>query len=279
MADAYRVENTVLLPGGLVLAEDRCLREAELQPLSGYEEEWLAQHSAAPSAVVVTKLLSACVVRLDDAMPTRDLIRQLLVGDRDYLMLQLRRMTLGDQFQAVFTCPACDAKMDISFPADNVPIERRPQTVVSYTLHLSVPEQEGHTIRFRLPTGGDQEAVLGMDSQVAVEALFNRCIIDDGGVPLSPEERRAVIDAMDRLAPQCEVELDLTCPECSHTFLALFDITTFFFHEMRIQENQLLREVHLLAWYYHWSEADILRLRRDRRRAYLGLLSEALQQD
>jgi hypothetical protein len=279
MAGEYRVEPTVLLPGGLVLAGDRCLREAELQPLRGYEEEWLAQHSAAPSAVVVTRLLSACVVRLDDASPTRDLIRQLLVGDRDYLMLQLRRMTLGDQFQAVFTCPACDAKMDVSFLADDVPVERRPQTVASYTLHLPVPERAERTIRFRLPTGGDQEAVLGMAPDAAVEALFNCCIMDDGGVPLSLEERQAVVEAMDRLAPQCEVELDLVCPECSHAFLAPFDITTFFFHEMRIQEDQLLREVHLLAWYYHWSEADILRLRRDRRRAYLGLLSEALRQD
>ena len=279
MSDVKQRENTVLLPGGLVLAEDCCLCEAELQPLTGYEEEWLAQHRQTPSAVVVTRLLSACVVRIDDTMPTRDLVQQLLVGDRDYLILQLRRMMLGDQFQAVCTCPGCDAKMDISFTADDVPIERRPQTVVLYTLHLPVQEHAERTVRFRLPTGGDQEAVVRMDSKLAAEALLNRCIVDDGGVELSPEERTAVVDAMERLAPQVDVELDLTCPECHLTFLAPFDITTFFFHEIRIASDQLLREVHSLALYYHWSEADILRLRRDRRRAYLGLLSEALRQD
>jgi len=279
MSGEKRLENTVVLPGGLVLEDGCCLREAELQPLTGYEEEWLAQHRATPSAVVVTRLLSACVVRLDDTVPTRDLVQQLLVGDRDYLILQLRRMMLGDQFQAVFPCPGCDAKMDISFTADDIPVESRPQTVALYTLHLPVQEQAERTVRFRLPTGGDQEAVVRMDSKLAAEALLNRCIVDDGGVQLAPEERRAVVDAMERLAPQVDVELDLTCPECRHTFLAPFDITAFFLQEIRITGDQLLREVHLLALYYHWSEADILSLRRDRRRAYLGLLSEALRQD
>jgi hypothetical protein len=78
---------------------------------------------------------------------------------------------------------------------------------------------------------------------------------------------------------ELEVELDLTCPECSLTFLAPFDTTAFFFHEMQINGDQLLREVHLLALYYHWSEAEILSLSRDRRRAYLGLLSDAVRQD
>jgi hypothetical protein len=36
--------------------------------------------------------------------------------------------------------------------------------------------------------------------------------------------------------------------------------------------RRLLREVHELARAYHWSEADILRLDRRRRRRYLALL-------
>jgi hypothetical protein len=60
--------------------------------------------------------------------------------------------------------------------------------------------------------------------------------------------------------------------------LAPFDTTAFFLSEMRINGEQLLREVHSLAFYYHWSEAEIMSLRRDRRRAYLSLLSDALRQ-
>jgi hypothetical protein len=146
-------------------------------------------------------------------------------------------------------------------------------------LELPGSERAERAIQFRLPSGADQEAVLGMQLSAAVDTLLSRCILNDEGMPLSPEERKAVVDLMEQLAPQLEVELDLTCPECSHTFLAPFDTTTFFFHEMQINGDQLLREVHLLALYYHWSEAEILSLSRDRRRVYLGLLSDAVRQD
>jgi hypothetical protein len=263
----------------LIVSENRRLSEVELHPLTGDEEEWLARHPRMPSAQVVTRLLTACLVRIDDTAPSSDLVRRLLVGDRDYLMLQLRRLTLGDEFQAVFRCPACHAKMDVTVEVDAIPVERRPQTAACYTLALPSTGLPGRTVRFRLPTGADQEAVLGMDLPAAVDALLKRCILDDGGRLLSPEECKAVVTRMDQLAPQLEVELDLTCPECVHAFLAPFDPITFFFQEMRINGDQLLREIHFLAFYYHWSEAQILRLRRDRRRAYLSLLSDALRRD
>jgi hypothetical protein len=279
MDGAQLLEGIFPLPGGLIVGENRRLSKVGLRPLTGYEEEWLARHSRTPSAQVITRLLSACLVRIDDTAPASDLARRLLVGDRDYLILQLRRLTLGDEFQAVFQCPACNAKMDVTVQADEIPVERCPQTAACYTLELPAPGSSGRTVRFRLPTGADQEAVLGMDLPAAVDALLNRCILDDEGVPLSPEECKAVVEKMDQLAPQLEVELDLTCPECAHAFPAPFDPITFFFQEMRINSDQLLREIHLLAFYYHWSEAEILRLRRDRRRAYLSLLSDALRRD
>jgi hypothetical protein len=36
----------------------------------------------------------------------------------------------------------------------------------------------------------------------------------------------------------------------------------------------LLRDVHVLATQYHWTESDILRLTLSRRAAYLGLIEE-----
>jgi hypothetical protein len=102
-------------------------------------------------------------------------------------------------------------------------------------------------------------------------------LVDDGGRALTEDESEAVIGEMERLAPRVELELDLTCPECGHAFVAPFDTTSFFFDEMTASRGQLMREFHTLAFYYHWSEKDILGLGRSRRRAYLDLLSEALR--
>ncbi|HEX3151328.1 MAG TPA: hypothetical protein VHR66_24835 [Gemmataceae bacterium] len=267
---AWEVE----LPGGLIDASGRRLARAELRPLTGAEEDWVATHPGIPNAAAVTGVLNACLVRFDDSSVDRELVKRLLVGDRDYLMLQLRCITLGDQFRAVIHCPACSAKMDVDFAVHDIPIEPRPRASAMHTL-----ERDGRTLQFRLPTGSDQEAVINLDLPDAIDALMGRCLIDDGGIPLTAEDRTAMIDAMDCLAPQVDVELNLTCPECGHGFVTPFDTTAFFLDEMRLNGKRLLHETHLLAFYYHWGEAEILRLGRNRRRAYLALLSDEIKRD
>jgi hypothetical protein len=211
------------------------------------------------------------VAALDGESVDAEILRRMLVGDRDYLMLELRRLTLGDNVVAVIACPACNAPMDAEFRVSDIPVERRPQTSTWYT------GERG--IRFRLPTGGDQEAMLGLEAAAAEKALLERCTSSEDGVELTGAEREALIAEMERQAPRVDLELDLTCPECSYRFLTPFDTTAFFFEEMRSKSGQLLREVHTLAFYYHWSESEILSLGRRRRHAYLGLLSESLRQE
>lgn len=267
-------EGVCNLPGGLVLEDGRKLGRAELRPLTGREEEWVAQHADAPSAHIATKLLSACFVRLEDVKVNSEIIDRLLVGDRDYLILQLRRMTLGDRFAAVFSCPACKRAMDVEFLARDIVIEPRPQNTTAYSWQA---EDAQRVVRYRLPNGADQKAVADLSPAEAVDALLARCVIEDGGTPLTVAERTAVIAEMDRLAPQIDLELDLKCPECDHSFTTPFDCSSFFFSEIRAQSRHLIREVHYLALHYHWSEAEILDLQRDRRRRYLALLNETLR--
>jgi hypothetical protein len=219
----------------------------------------------------VTWLLQACVPSVEGVPVTTDLARQMLVGDRDYLVLQLWRLTLGDDVHAVIVCPACGNKMDADFRISDVQVEFRPQT--SSVLSEKLADR---AVRFRLPTGGDQEAALERGIADAADEMFQRCLVDDGGRPPSPEEQQAIIGAMEHAAPLVDLELDLTCPECGHQFLQPLDTTSYFFDALNVDSKQLLHEIHALALYYHWSEADILSLRRDRRREYLGLLHESL---
>src|SRR5215212_5561389 len=167
------------LPGGLVLDDGRRLGRAELRPLTGREEEWVTLHADTPAAQMTTKILSDCFVRLEDLPLNKEIARKLLVGDRDFLMLQLRRMTLGDRFAAVFSCPACKLAMDVEFLAQDILIEPRPQNTTTYTWH-----SEDRTIRFRLPNGADQEAVAELAIDEAVEVLLARCVMDHGSTPL-----------------------------------------------------------------------------------------------
>jgi len=261
------------LPGGFIYA-DQLLHTARLRPLSGCEEEWLSLHRSLPAAARVSWLLNSCLMALGDREVNEQVVRCLLVADRDYLVLELRRLSVGDRVHAVTHCRACNKKMDIDFHLNEVPVERQPQCVSAYRVELSE-----RVIRFRLPTGGDQEAILDISEDEMAEELLSRCLLDDGDKSLSAEEKRAVIAEMERCAPQLDLELDLTCPECREHFLLPFDTTAFFLDEMASKGDELLREIHALAFHYHWSETEILQLERHRRKTYLQLLNESLRQD
>ena len=270
-------EEMVTLPGGLILDDGQRLEAVTLRPLSGYKEDWLARHPAAPNAVAVTRVLGACVSPLEPALDSVELVRRMLVGDRDHLMIQLRRVTLGDTVAAVAACPSCAEKMDVTCDLAQAPVEAGPPAAPFYDVDLS--GDRARTVRLRLPTGADQEAVLGLEHDDAIDALLTRCIIDDGGRLLTPAQRESVIAAMERLAPRVEIELDLVCPECDHCFVAPFDPTSFFFAEVRFSHRQLLLKVHYLAFHYGWAEAEILGMERSRRRSYLSLLSDELRRE
>jgi hypothetical protein len=274
----WDVSEVFALPGGVVLADGEVLTTAALRPLDGQVEDWLATFRRTPNAVAVTRVLGHCLVRLGDRAPTRELIRQILVGDRDYLMLQLRRLTLGDHLAAVLACPGCRVKFDVDFSLVNVTVDRRPQDHLFYAMELAGRDGPSRTVRFRLPNGGDQEVVAALDPADAVKALLERCL-DPGEAPADEGAWEVVASAMEGRAPRVEVELELVCPDCGHAFVEPFDLTGFFLDEIRRGSSQLRREVHTLAFYYHWSEADILELTRTRRREYLSLIADSLRAD
>src|SRR5689334_15173628 len=128
MAGRDRPASRIPLPGGWLLdaapAGSRRFRTAVVRPLTGYEEEWLAMNRGAASATCTSHLLDACIVRMDAEDALDDVAGRLLIGDRDYLMLELRRLTLGNRILAVVNCPSCGSKMDVDFDASAIPIER-----------------------------------------------------------------------------------------------------------------------------------------------------------
>ena len=70
--------------------------------------------------------------------------------------------------------------------------------------------------------------------------------------------------------------MNLSCPACRSSFDTLFDAADFFHREIWQKSDELHREIHFLAIHYHWSEADILALPRQKRHLYQRLLAETL---
>ncbi len=57
-----------------------------------------------------------------------------------------------------------------------------------------------------------------------------------------------------------------------------FRCCRFFLSELKQRNQRLLMEIHRLARFYHWPQAEILGLSLARRRSFLGLIEEELDQ-
>ena len=71
------------------------------------------------------------------------------------------------------------------------------------------------------------------------------------------EEFVGVADRMAQLDPQAELSIQMVCPICATAFATLLDMAQFLAAEIANRSRLLNREIHTLALYYHWSEAEI----------------------
>jgi hypothetical protein len=282
-----------LLPGGYLDADGQLHRDFDLAVLTGREEELLAQARHRRPAALVTELLTRCVRRIGTIRPVPSEVAQnLLVADRCYLLLQLRRATFGDRVRAQLTCPwpDCGDQVSLDFAISDVPVEVAPQPEPMHMMTLSAAATGavGREVAFRLPTGADQEELshlLAENEGAALTALLARCVrrIGDDAHPdeetiagLSAPVRHEIEERMRRVAPSVAQTMDARCPECGRAFTAPFDVQRFFLGELRTSGVRLYQEVHYLAYHYHWAESEIMALTRDKRQTYIDVLADAI---
>lgn len=244
---------------------------AEIRSPTGRDELELVATAGASPARRATALLARCLVRLDGAaQPGEDGVRQLVIGDREALLLHLRRHTFGDRIGCVVTCPGCERRMDVDLTVGQL-LDRALPTPGVHLHHAG-------RVRFRLPRAGDVEAAAdeaGRDPDAAARTLLGRCLqgIEPESVP--PELVEAIEARMVEADPFAETVLSLSCPECGHEFRTWFDPADYLLRELAGRSGALFEEIHQLALHYHWSEADILDLPRSRRLLYLRLLADS----
>ncbi len=94
---------------------------------------------------------------------------------------------------------------------------------------------------------------------------------------LSPIARMEIEKQMEAVAPKVDLTLEAKCHECNRDFTIPFDLQGLFFNELRVNQELLYREVHYLAFHYHWGEEEIMRMPRWRRRAYIQVLADEIE--
>lgn len=260
-------------------------REAYLREITGDDHIFLMERcEGLLPAHWVTELLARCVIKLGPHEATRDAIRSLTVGDREALLLHLRRLTLGNRLTCTLSCPECQEKLELEIEVAQLlqPLQR----TVLQEHELSIRREGVGTtvVRFRLPDGADQETIASMaltDVEAAADLLLRRCVLsvsEDGELAeeLPAWVSEHLIARMAELDSQAETNLLPTCEACGQSFSIVFDAGSYLFQELEAEAERIYREVHLLAFHYHWSPTEILSLSTHKRRTFLELLEDEL---
>src|ERR1019366_6530114 len=250
---------TDMLPGGYWDSGGVLHRQFELGNMTGREEELLVRASGTETSSLVSAVLSRCVRRLGGISPvTEDVARHLLIADRQYLLLKLRQSTFGDVVRADLFCPwaECGRRISLEFSLADLPVQEATERAPVHTFTLSAlasgeDDPVLRAVSFRLPNGSDQEAVSGLLAENEAE--------------------------MERVAPKIELNMETACPECGRSFAVPFDLQRLFFGELRTDSELLYRQVHYLAYHYHWAEPEIMAMPRIKRQKYIELLAGEIE--
>jgi hypothetical protein len=242
----------VQLPVGYTDGEGRVYRDAALRKLRGSDETLLYDGSLT-GAELVTRLLQRCVVRLGPFAPVDPaLVAHLTSADRNYLLYELRRITFGDEWRAVYTCPACEAVVRRTEDLGTFMVRRLEENEkledVVVELEEGFQDRTGATHRkvvARLPHGGDEAFVARLadtDLLQARDALLVRCIRQFGSLPRAALEsygvkilrelplgdRQRLQRAFEQATPGVQFQRLVDCPNCGLEFEAVADVTDFF---------------------------------------------------
>ena len=192
---------TTELPGGWISPAGVLVKTAEVKELNGFAEERLSRLDMGKNvASYVTELLLLGVVRIGDEVPTRDLLKNLLIGDRDALVLAIRQATYGNDVEFKLDCTACGEESDIRVEIDkDVEVTFMEDPLV----RVFDVELRNGAAKVTLLTGVAQEAFsenIGKKTQAEINTtMLAKSVVEINGVPVRGKDNPVrALSAADR---------------------------------------------------------------------------------
>jgi hypothetical protein len=236
---------------------------ASLRELTGRDEYSVEGSDTANAISLLGNLLR--VVSNATTVHAADLV----ASDRDCLLAAVYKRAFGDRIESTLSCARCDQPFDLNFSLVQVmeSVSKRQQARELIDLEKGYFKTPKGT-RFRLPTGNDELAVVGLSPEEAETLLLSRCAEGDEW----QEERIDLEDLLTQVAPLIDLELVARCAECGHLHTVQFDIQTYLLGAIASERRRLLSDINCIAGAYSWSLDEILSLTRSDRRHLVELI-------
>ncbi|HHY36540.1 MAG TPA: hypothetical protein GX518_02495 [Firmicutes bacterium] len=200
--------------------------EGQMREMRVAEENMLLTRRKKKGAFAIESILQACI--LSEGID----VREMLIGDRVFAMLQLRRITYGDEYIFKTTCPRCETSFEWEENLGDLPVKYLADPAYAdpdHTFRFVFPKS-GKTIKWRLLRGKDEERLVvarreNPEMLVAYSMLL-RCVEIEGEKKVTSRFFNE-LPASDAAAFRGEVEgkecgvettITITCPECRMDF-------------------------------------------------------------
>jgi hypothetical protein len=175
--------SSVILPGGFISEDGSLIKYAEVRELNGMDEEAVSKAGSAGKALAA--MLQRGVVSIGLTPAVRDNLDQLLSGDRDALLIGIRRVTFGDSIEFEISCPQCKTELELSVDLiKDVPVKELDDPINDRTFTY-VSKKLGAVV-VGLPTGNVQKKLIENSDKTNSELntiLLAGCVKSINGEP------------------------------------------------------------------------------------------------
>jgi len=244
--------------------------EPQFRILDGHGELAVAEaaetHAARPQRV--TAIIAALCEAVGGEPCDAALVRRLSVGTRKWLLQHVARRFAADARWFEARCPSCSKPFDLECDLEHAP--RKPAG--SGFPVIEIVTSLGPRL-FEAPNGGHEEHITDIRPDDPRRTLAGLCGLaaeaEEEADRFTEHELVLIDEALETISPAVADGVDAACPECGREAHFTIDPLDFAFPPA----GALLRDVHILARAFGWSERDILSLPATRRRAYVALVA------
>tara|TARA_B100000989_G_scaffold298297_1_gene286948 strand:- start:1461 stop:2339 length:879 start_codon:yes stop_codon:yes gene_type:complete len=232
------VENVPLPSKGVLYPPDHPLHMQEtvqIRSMTAREEDILTSKALIKKGTVITELIRSCLI--DKRIDPNDMI----LGDRNALMVSLRITGYGSDYKIEVGCPSCGEKSKQQFNLAALPITRltcEPVAKGSNLFEAEMPKNRENdpnlTIRYRHMTGHDETNISQMAERkkkqgfkndnmittryqhqiVAVNDITDKSKIQMFIQKMPTRYSLALRKAMDANEPGIKMKQEIQCPHC-----------------------------------------------------------------
>lgn len=152
-------------------------RDAEVKELTGEDEEVMAA-AGDDDFRVFEAILTRGTVCIGNHPMNRAMAGELLLGDRELLVLAVRKATFGDTLTfEQLPCAHCGRLTDLNISLSEMPVRHLEDAA---QIEFAVPLRKGRTAWVRLPVGSDQAHLNALRNPTTAQEyteILNRCVL------------------------------------------------------------------------------------------------------